>query len=66
MNSLDFKKCLENKKIKPFPKGKILVSKELEIAKNDCQSSKVGKPKCVSKRSFDKMIVGCAMSNYIQ
>lgn len=40
MNSLDFQKCLENKKIKPFPKGKILVPKELEIAKDDWNIAK--------------------------
>lgn len=40
MNSLDFQKCLENKKIKPFPKGKSLVSKELEIAKEDWEAAK--------------------------
>ena len=40
MNTLDFQKCLENKKIKPFPKGKILVSKELEIAKDDWRAAK--------------------------
>lgn len=40
MNSLDFQKCLQNKGIKPFPKGKSLVSKELEIAKNDWQVAK--------------------------
>ena len=35
MNSLEFQKCLENKKIKPFPKGKTLVSKKLEITGDD-------------------------------
>ena len=40
MNSLDFQRCLENKKIKPFPKGKALVSKELEIAKEDWKIAK--------------------------
>ncbi|PIP17319.1 MAG: hypothetical protein COX44_00560 [Candidatus Portnoybacteria bacterium CG23_combo_of_CG06-09_8_20_14_all_37_13] len=40
MNSLEFQKCLENKKIKPFPKGKTLVSKELEIAGDDWKIAK--------------------------
>ncbi len=40
MNSLEFQKCLESKKIKPFPKGKTLVSKELEIAKEDWRTAK--------------------------
>ena len=40
MNSLDFQKCLENKKITPFPKGKALVSKELEIARDDWRAAK--------------------------
>lgn len=40
MNSPDFQKCSENKKIKPFSKGKLLVSKELEIAKNDWEAAK--------------------------
>lgn len=40
MNSLDFQKCLQNNKIKPFPKGKILVSKELEIARDDWKIAK--------------------------
>lgn len=40
MNSLDFQKCLRDKKIKSFLKGKVLVSKELEIAKNDFQTAK--------------------------
>lgn len=40
MNNPDFQKCLENKKIKPFSKGKLLVSKELEIAKNDWETAK--------------------------
>lgn len=40
MNSLDFQKCLKNKKIKPFSKGKILVSKELEISKDDLRIAK--------------------------
>jgi len=40
MNSLEFQKCLENKKIKPFPKGKTLISKELEIAKEDWKTAK--------------------------
>jgi len=40
MNTLDFQKCLENKKIKPFPKGKVLVSKELEIAEDDWKTAK--------------------------
>ena len=40
MNSLDFQKCLENKKIKPFSKGKTLVSKELEIAREDWKTAK--------------------------
>ena len=40
MNSLEFQKCLENKKIKAFPKGKTLVSKELEIAGDDWKIAK--------------------------
>jgi len=40
MNSLEFQKCLENKKIKPFPKGKTLVSKELEITGDDWKIAK--------------------------
>ena len=40
MNSLEFQKCLENKKIKPFSKGKTLVSKELEIAREDWKTAK--------------------------
>ena len=40
MNSLEFQKCLENNKIKPFPKGKTLVSKELEIAGDDWKIAK--------------------------
>lgn len=40
MNSPEFQKCLENKKIKPFPKGKTLVSKELEVAKDDWKIAK--------------------------
>jgi len=39
MNSLEFQKCLDSKKIKPFPKGKILVFKELEIAKADWRTA---------------------------
>ena len=35
MNSLNFQKCLDERKIRPFVKGKILVSKELKIAKKD-------------------------------
>jgi len=48
MNSLDFQKCLENKKIKPFPKSKILVSKELEIAKDDWRAAK----ESLTKRNY--------------
>ena len=40
MNGLEFQKCLESKKIKPFSKGKILVSKELEIAEDDRRTAK--------------------------
>jgi len=40
MNSAEFQKCLENKKIKPFSNGKVLVSKELEIAKDDWKIAK--------------------------
>lgn len=40
MNSLEFQKCLENKKIRSFPKGKTLVSKELEIATEDWKAAK--------------------------
>lgn len=40
MNNPEFQKCLENKKIKPFPKGRTLVSKELEIAKDDWKIAK--------------------------
>jgi len=40
MNSLNFQKCLDERKIKPFLKGKMLVSKELKIAKEDWKIAK--------------------------
>lgn len=48
MNSLDFQKCLQNNKIKPFPKGKILVSKELEIPRDDWKIAK----ESLSKKNY--------------
>lgn len=38
----DFKRCLENKKIIVFPRGKDLVMKELSMAKNDLLDAKAG------------------------
>ena len=38
----DFKRCLENKKIIVFPRGKGLVLKELSMAKNDLSDAKAG------------------------
>ena len=37
-----FKRCLENKKIIAFPRGKDLVMKELSMAKNDLSDAKAG------------------------
>ena len=52
MNCLEFQKCLENKKIKPFSKGKTLVSKELEIAREDWKSAKESLTKKNYKKNF--------------
>lgn len=38
----DFKKCLDNKKITPFPSGKGLFKKELSVAKSDLEDAKAG------------------------
>ena len=38
----DFNKCLENKKIIPFARGKKLVEKELSIAQSDLLDAKAG------------------------
>jgi len=53
MNSLEFQKCLENKKIKPFPKGKTLVSKELEIAGDDWKIAK----ESLNKKNYKLSII---------
>jgi len=58
MNTLDFQKCLENKKIKPFPKGKILISKELEIAGDDWRTAK----ESLIKRNYKMLII---MPNFL-
>lgn len=39
--SLEFKKCLEKGKIKPFPQGERLVSKEINSAKKDLKWAKI-------------------------
>lgn len=39
MKTKEFEKCLERGKIKTFPKAKQLVSKELELAKQDLKSA---------------------------
>ena len=38
----EFSKCLENKKIVPFAKGKNLVRKEVSIARSDLSDAKAG------------------------
>lgn len=38
----EFKKCLENKKITPFARGKNLVEKEISVARSDLSEAQVG------------------------
>jgi uncharacterized protein (UPF0332 family) len=38
----EFKQCLENGKIIPFPKGNLLVNKELSVAESDLLDAKAG------------------------
>ena len=38
----DFRKCLENNKLVPFPSGKKLIRKELSVARSDLSDAKAG------------------------
>ena len=38
----DFKQCLENKKIIPFERGKVLVKKEFSTSESDIRDAKAG------------------------
>jgi uncharacterized protein (UPF0332 family) len=38
----DFKQCLENKKIIPFERGKVLVKKEFSTGESDPSDAKAG------------------------
>lgn len=38
----EFKQCLENGKIIPFPRGKELVRKEMSVARNDLLDARAG------------------------
>lgn len=38
----DFKRCLENKKLTPFAKGKGLVKKEISVARSDLDDAQAG------------------------
>jgi len=38
----EFKQCLETKKIVSFARGKKLVKKELQVARNDLSDAKAG------------------------
>jgi hypothetical protein len=38
----EFKQCLDNGKIVSFPKGKMLVGKELSVARSDLLDAKAG------------------------
>ena len=38
----DFNRCVENKKLVPFPSGEKLIEKELSVAKSDLSDAKAG------------------------
>jgi uncharacterized protein (UPF0332 family) len=40
--NIEFKQCLESKKIIPFARGKSLIQKELSIARSDLSDAKAG------------------------